>query len=43
MREQYLPHKLPSYLSDKVKQGQIAAKKANAAIEAFQPKKLPSK
>jgi hypothetical protein len=40
MREVYLPHKLPNYLGDKVKQGQIESKKATAAIAAFSPKKL---
>ena len=40
VRVQYLPGKLPNYLNDKVKQGQITAKKANAAIAAFKPKKI---
>ena len=40
VREIYLPNKLPSYLNDKVKQGQITAKKANAAVEAFKPKRI---
>ena len=40
VREQYLPLKLPVYLNEKVKQGQIAAPQATAAIAAFSPKKL---
>lgn len=40
VREIYIPTKLPTYLDGKVKQGQITAKKANAAIEAFTPKRL---
>ncbi len=40
VREQYVPHKLPGYLEGKVKQGQIAAPKANAALAAFKPKQL---
>lgn len=40
VREVYLPKKLPNYLSSKVKQGQLPAKKASAAIEAFKPKQI---
>ena len=40
VREQYVPHKLPGYLESKVKQGQLAAPKANAALAAFKPKQL---
>ena len=40
MREQYIPAKLPTYLGEKVKQGQIPAHKATAAIAAFGLKKL---
>ncbi|MDM8009726.1 MAG: hypothetical protein QUV08_02060 [Parasphingorhabdus sp.] len=40
VREEYLPKKLPNYLNSKVKQGQLPAKKASAAIEAFKPKVL---
>lgn len=40
VREVYVPSKFPTYLNDKVKQGQITQKKAAAAIEAFKPKKL---
>ena len=42
VRESYLPKKLPNYLNSKVKQGQLPAKKASAAIEAFKPKSLPA-
>lgn len=38
VREQYLPKKLPNYLNEKVKQGQLPAPKAAAAIAAFKPK-----
>lgn len=40
VREVYLPTKLPNYLNDKVKQGQIAGPKATAAIQAFAPKRI---
>ena len=40
VRTHYSPKNLPNYLGGKVKQGQIEAKKANAAIEAFKPKKI---
>jgi hypothetical protein len=40
VREHYVPNKLPAYLESKVKQGQITARKASAAIEAFKPKRL---
>lgn len=40
VREVYLPTKLPNYLNDKVKQGQLPAKKAAAAIDAFKPKRI---
>ncbi|MEA1619157.1 hypothetical protein SOQ14_09520 [Erythrobacter sp. T5W1-R] len=40
VREIYLPAKLPSYLDSKVKQGQLPAKSAVAAIEAFKPKAI---
>ncbi len=39
-REVYLPTKFPTYLETKVKQGQLPAKNATAAIAAFQPKRL---
>lgn len=42
VREQYVPHKLPGYLESKVKQGQLAAPKASAALAAFKPKQIPS-
>jgi len=38
VREQYLTKKLPTYLNEKVKQGQLPAPKAAAAIAAFKPK-----
>lgn len=37
VREQYLPKRMPGYLQDKVRQGQIAPAMATAAIEAFEP------
>lgn len=40
VREQYIPNKLPPYLNDKVKQGQIEGPKAAAALAAFQPKTI---
>ena len=40
VREHYIPKQLPNYLSSKVKQGQLAAKNASAAIAAFQPKQI---
>lgn len=43
VREQYIPKKLPNYLNSKVRQGQLPAKKATAAIAAFKPKALPKK
>lgn len=41
VREFYIPTKMPNYLSDKVKQGQIASAKATAAIAAFAPRSAP--
>ncbi|MEQ9565361.1 MAG: hypothetical protein RLN85_06000 [Pseudomonadales bacterium] len=43
LRKTYLVSGLPKYLNSKVSQGQIPAKKAAAAIEAFKPKSIPSK
>jgi len=43
LRKTYLTVGLPKYLNTKVSQGQIAAKQAAAAIEAFKPKALPGK
>lgn len=40
VREIYLPTKLPGYLNDKVKQGQIPGPKATAALQAFTPKRI---
>ncbi len=40
VRETYIPEKLPAYLNDKVRQGQIPAAKASAAISAFTPKRI---
>lgn len=40
IRENYIPTKMPAYLNDKVRQGQIASAKATAAIAAFSPKVL---
>ena len=37
IREIYIVNKLPTYLSDKVKQGYIAAPRATAALAAFKP------
>ena len=37
VREVYIPRKMPDYLNTKVRQGQIAARQAVAAIEAFKP------
>lgn len=38
VRESYLPQQFPNYLSGKVKQGQIPAPAATAAVEAFKAK-----
>jgi hypothetical protein len=35
VREEYLPKRMPGYLLDKVKQGQLSAPTATAALEAF--------
>jgi len=44
IRKEYLVKKMPDYLLGKMKQGQISATAANAAIEAFTPKQIaPSK
>jgi hypothetical protein len=44
VREVYLPKRMPGYLLDKVKQGQIPAAVATAALEAFEPAKaIPSR
>lgn len=40
MREHYLPTKFPTYLNDKVKQGQLPAPTAATAIAALRPKVL---
>jgi hypothetical protein len=40
VREHYIPKQLPNYLQSKVKQGELPAPKATAAIEAFGIKKL---
>lgn len=37
VREVYLPKRMPGYLLDKVKQGQLAPAVATAALEAFEP------
>lgn len=39
VREVYLPKRMPGYLSDKVRQGQLTATVATAALEAFEPPK----
>jgi len=39
VREVYMPRRMPEYLMGKVKQGQIPATVATAALEAFQPAK----
>ena len=39
VREVYLAKRMPGYLLDKVKQGQIAPAVATAALEAFEPQK----
>jgi hypothetical protein len=42
VREVYIKHRMPKYLGDKVKAGQLAAPLATAALEAFTvKKKLP--
>lgn len=41
VRETYIPKKMPNYLNDKVRQGQIAAPQAAAALDAFQRKQIP--
>lgn len=38
VRDHYVPKNLPSYLSGKVKRGQIPARKADAALAAFKPR-----
>lgn len=43
IREKYIPEKMPSYLGDKVRQGQIAAPAATAALEAFKPKAITAR
>jgi len=40
LREQYLPKRLPMYLVQKVKQGDLPPARATAALEAFKPVKL---
>lgn len=40
IRKEYLTKKMPDYLLGKMKQGQITATAANAAIEAFTPKQV---
>ncbi|RSV40075.1 hypothetical protein CA234_12470 [Sphingomonas sp. ABOLE] len=35
VREEYIPNRMPKYLNDKVKQGQLPAPAASAAIDAF--------
>jgi hypothetical protein len=39
VREVYLPKRMPGYLLDKVKQGQLTPSVATAALEAFEPTK----
>jgi len=43
VKEEYVVKRLPNYLNDKVRQGQIAADKASVAIEAFKPRALPAR
>jgi hypothetical protein len=43
VREVYLPKRMPGYLLEKVKQGQIAPAVASAALEAFEPPKAIGK
>lgn len=43
VRKKYVPTDLPKYLNSKVKQGQIPAPQARAAIDAFSPKAIASK
>lgn len=43
VREIYIPRKMPEYLNTKVRQGQIAAPQAVAAIEAFRPPRAIAK
>lgn len=40
MREEYLPRKMPEYVRQKVRQGQIPAPAAATALAAFETKKL---
>lgn len=40
IKKEYLAKKMPNYLLDKVKQGQITSVQANAAIEAVTPKRI---
>jgi hypothetical protein len=39
VREVYLAKRMPGYLLDKVKQGQMAPAVATAALEALEPQK----
>ena len=43
VREVYLQKRMPGYLLDKVKQGQIAPAVASAALEAFEPQRAITK
>lgn len=43
VREEYVAKHMPTYLNDKVRQGQIAAPAARAALDAFTPKRLASR
>lgn len=43
VKEEYVTKRLPNYLNDKVKQGQIPAAKASAAIEAFRPRQIQAR
>lgn len=40
-REEYLPNKMPEYLSKKVRDGALSASDATAAVSAFKAKALP--
>jgi len=40
VRTEYIPNRMPNYLEQKVKQGQLPPKAALKALDAFSPKKL---
>lgn len=41
LKHTYLPTKLPTYMASKVKDGSVEGKKAQLAVQALQPKRLP--